>query len=395
MQGRARADFATELARLRTAAGRSLAEVAAVAHVHRTHLSHLEHGRRWPSRSVAVALDGALDADGTLLVLWDRADAPIVVEPDDPDLSDRLARVLDRPERVDRAVVDHLAALLELQRRVEDLLGAARVLPTTLAQLDTIDGLSRAARSDVRHALLSVGAQWRQFAAWQSQDLGRPAEALAHHDRALEAAQEIDDANMAVTVMSLKSHLAWSQRDPARAVGLAVAGQRHPDGASPGVRGLIAQQEARGRAMDGDADRAHRLLDLTDELTAQAAEHPEDEPVWTYFHDPGRVLFHRGVVDLELGHDVRAADLFAAACDALPTVYRRDRARYAANLALAAARAGDVDRAVEAGLAALDLIRDTGSSHAVSDIHAVRTALRPHATVPAVRDFDAALHGLN
>jgi transcriptional regulator with XRE-family HTH domain len=395
VQGQARADFATELARLRTASGRSLAEVAAVAHVHRTHVSHAEHGRRWPSRSVAVALDGALDADGTLLALWDRADAPIVVVPNDPDLSERLARVLDRPERVDRAVVDHLAALLDGQRRLEDLLGAARVLPTTVAQLDTIDGLSRAARSDVRHALLSVGAQWRQFAAWQSQDLGRPAEALAHHDRALEAAQEIDDANMAVTVMSLKSHLAWSRRDPARAVGLAAAGRRHLDGAAPGVRGLIAQQEARGWALDGDADRAHRLLDLTEELTARAAEHPEDEPVWTYFHDPGRVLFQRGVVDLELGRNARAADLFADACDALPTVYRRDRARYTANLALAAARGGDVDRAVEAGTAALDLIRDTGSSHAVSDMKALRVALRPHATVPAVRDFDAALHGLN
>lgn len=398
MTSQERAEFAAELARRRTSAGRSLADVADDAHVHRTHLSHVEHGRRWPSRSVAVALDRSLGADEALIALWDDAQdveqtPSILGATGNPDLADRIARVIDRPERVDRAVVDHLAALLDQQRRLEDLVGAARVLPTTLTQLGMIDDLSRAARAVVRRDLLSVGAQWRQFAAWQSQDLGRPVDALAHHDLALEAAQEIDDPNMTMTVMSLKSHLAWSQRDPARAVGLAAAGQRQPDGASPGVRGLIAQQEARGWALDGDADRAYRLLDLTEELTAQATEHPEEEPVWVYFHDPGRVLFQRGIVDLELGRNTRAADLFAAACDALPATYRRDRARYGANLALAAARDGDVDRAVDAGMDALTLICDTGSSHALADVRAVRIALQPHADVAAVREFATAVQG--
>ncbi|MGI8814787.1 MAG: hypothetical protein ACR2G2_05715 [Pseudonocardia sp.] len=48
--------------------------------------------------------------------------------------------------------------------------------------------------------------------------------------------------------MSLKSHLAWTQRDAGRAVGLAAAGQRDERRVSPGVRALIVQQEARAWA---------------------------------------------------------------------------------------------------------------------------------------------------
>ena len=85
-----RAEFAAELARLRAASGRSLADVADAAHVNRTHLSHVEHLRRWPSRPVVEALDVALGADGNLLGRWldaERAGAapPILATATDPD----------------------------------------------------------------------------------------------------------------------------------------------------------------------------------------------------------------------------------------------------------------------------------------------------------------------
>lgn len=122
----------------------------------------------------------------------------------------------------------------------------------------------------------------------------------------------------------------------------------------------------------------------------------DNEPAWVYFHDAGRVAFQRGLVELELGRPARAVELFDAARDALSATYRRDHARYAANLALAAARAGDVDRAVHVGQDALALIRDTGSVHALADLRAMRAAtLAPHAATLAVREFDAAAHGLN
>ena len=63
---------------------------------------------------------------------------------------------------------------------------------------------------------------------------------------------------------------------------------------------LIAQQEARGHALDGDGDAVDRLLGRAEELTADATEHPADEPAWVYFHAGERMLFQHGVAYVEL-----------------------------------------------------------------------------------------------
>ncbi len=84
MSGTGRAAFAAELARCRFEAGLSLADVAATAHVARGYVHHVEHGRRWPSRTVAAALDRALGTGGRLLATWVNAEAePPMVDPCD------------------------------------------------------------------------------------------------------------------------------------------------------------------------------------------------------------------------------------------------------------------------------------------------------------------------
>jgi transcriptional regulator with XRE-family HTH domain len=78
MDSHERTHFATELRRLRAHVGLSLGELAGQAHVNRGYVSHIEHGQRWPSRSVAAALDDALDARGMLLAAWTAADRAAV-----------------------------------------------------------------------------------------------------------------------------------------------------------------------------------------------------------------------------------------------------------------------------------------------------------------------------
>jgi tetratricopeptide (TPR) repeat protein len=84
-----------------------------------------------------------------------------------------------------------------------------------------------------------------------------------------------------------------------------------------------------------------------------------------YFNSPERVLFQRGVAYVELGRYAEAADLFGAARAWLPGGYRRDHGRYAANLAIAAAHDGQVDRAVASGRESLAIAVETGSPHTV------------------------------
>ncbi|WP_219419407.1 tetratricopeptide repeat protein [Pseudonocardia nigra] len=372
------------------------------------YVAKLERGAiRWPGRHYREALRAVLGAaDDAELGFHppQRGDgarvSPALVEAvvadgdgdgSDVDAWERLRAVVEQPSRVDHAVVERLAAVLAQQRQLEDVVGARQVLPSVLAEVELIDRLAAEARGPVRTALVQLAGEYRQFLGWMGEDSGAPAAALAHYDRAMDAAQETGDHNMVTSVLSLKSHLAWSQHDAVRAVGLAEAGQRDPDRVSHGVRALITQQEARGHALDGDATAVDRLMDRTEELTAAVAEHPEDEPPWVYFHGPDRVLFQRGVAYLELGRHAEAVELFDAARARLPRTYRRDHGRYASNLALAAALDGQVDRATTVGREALTLAVETSSVHTVADLGRMRRALKRWRTDPAVVEFDAAV----
>lgn len=387
-----RASFAAELARRRATAGLSLADLATKAHVHRGYLHNVEHGRRWPTAGVVQALDRALDADKALLATWEATNEPPTLV--DPDEFDRFERALAAPQRTDTAVVEHLARVLAELRRAEDVLGARRLLPPVLSQLKVIEQLATDTRGPVRRELLAVNAHYEQFAAWMYQDSMDAARARRHYDRAMAAAQEIDDADMITSVLSLKSHLAWSRNDAATAVGLARAGQHDPRRVSDAVLALIAQQEARGHALGGDVEATERALDRSAALTYAAAEHPDDAPPWVYFNNPSRLAFQRGVAYVELGRHAAAVPLLSTALKSLTNGYTRDQARYAAMLALALAGAGEVDAALLYAKRGAELAVVTGSALAAQELRRVRAVLREQGAERAVAELAEHLHAL-
>lgn len=387
-----RADFATELARRRADSGLSLANMADQTHVHRAYVHRLERGERWPSAPIVKALDAALDADGALLAIWKAADARSAAS--DPDEFDRFEHALAAPRRTDHAVVEHLARVLAEQRRAEDTLGARRLLPPVLAQLTVIKRLATDTKGPVRRELLTVGAHYEQFAAWMYQDAMDPAGARRHFAAAMSAAREIDDADMAVSVLSLRSHLAWSQGKATAAVEFAQAGQRDSRRVSDAVLALVAQQEARGHALRGDAEATERALDQSAALTYAAAERPDDAPPWVYFNSPDRLAFQRGVAYVELRRHADAVPLLAAALGSLAQGYDRDRGRYAGILALALAGAGEAEQALMHAKRAAELAVATGSALAVRELRRVRALLREQGAQRAVVELTEHLRAL-
>ncbi|MGH3869648.1 MAG: helix-turn-helix transcriptional regulator [Pseudonocardiaceae bacterium] len=380
----------TALAGARKAAGHTQEGLAAELHVDRSTVIRWEAGDHAPLphlRPKLARLLGQSQEQLRKLIDDDSAIRPQshgqtgtdeipVVAPVDPDEFTRFSSALASPRRTDAAVVEHLARVLAEQRRAEDTLGARRLVGPVLAQIQVIDGLIRQARSPVRTAVLEVKAHYEEFAGWMRQDATDSAGALRHYDAAMDAAQEIGDADMITSVLSLKSHLAWADNDAARAIGLAVAGQSEPQRVSTAVLALIAQQEARGHALDGDAEAAERALDRSAALTYAAAEHPADAPPWVYFHGPQRLAFQRGVAYVELGRHADAVPLLSTALESLPDCYERDQARYAAQLALALAGAGDADGALVAATRAAELAAATGSALATRDLRRVRAVMR-------------------
>ncbi|MGI5128991.1 helix-turn-helix domain-containing protein [Pseudonocardia sp. CA-107938] len=383
------------LARARRAAGLTQEDLAHRVGVDRSTVGRWEAGESdpqpWARRKLAKVLGLPLDELAVALDDPRRTDATAAA---DEDAFDRLARAVEQPRRVDLTVVEHLAETLARQRKIEDEVGARAMAPAVLAEITLLERMAREARGPVRAAAVQLLAEYHQFAGWMGEDLGDHAGATAHYDRAMDAATETGDANMITSVLSMKSHLAWSLCDAALAVGLAAAGGRHPGAVSPGVLSLVTQQEARGHALDGNGEQVDRLLDRAERLSLDAAEHPEDEPPWVYFTDPGRVLFQRGVAYVELGRHARAVELFREARAHLGPSYRRDHGRYAARLALAAALDGRIDEATAAGREAVALALVAGGAHTVADLRRMRRALERWSSAPAVVEFDEMLADL-
>ncbi|MGH3548957.1 MAG: helix-turn-helix domain-containing protein, partial [Pseudonocardiaceae bacterium] len=242
MDSRERRRFAAELRRLRDRAGLSLGEVAGRAHVNRGYVGHIEHGQRWPSRSVAMALDDALDARGALLAVWtvgDFAAPPVMAETgsDDDTLSLPLAEwttadgealaeqltiggdraltrsatrrlvhewlVTETPQtvevtagrRIGMGMVKTVTRRVAQLRRVDDFIAGRELQPLVEREVRATARLLReAAYTDqVGRALLSAVAELCQLAGWVTVDAGAPERAARHLALGVHAAHAAGD----------------------------------------------------------------------------------------------------------------------------------------------------------------------------------------------------------
>jgi tetratricopeptide (TPR) repeat protein len=339
--------FSARMRELLAERGISYRALAARTFYGKSYLHELAAGRKVPPYHTALRIDEALGAEGCLAEL--AADAhdhpdPVATASDalGPDDEDRLRYVAHHPRRIDTAAVDALGVLLAGQRRLEDAVGAAPVLTPVLAQLDVVENLVRDARGDLRRDVVDMASQWAQFAGWLNAQSRIQAAARGWYGRALEWATEAGNVNMVATALSMRGHLAWLASEVEPVIGLSAAAARQP--ASPGVRALAVQQEARGHAMAGEGTETDRRLDEALALAAQAAEHPEDEPAWVYFHGPAYLQLQRGLAYRLLGRHAQAIELLTTGLAAVPPESRGSESigTYLCQLAAAHAQSGDL-----------------------------------------------------
>jgi tetratricopeptide (TPR) repeat protein len=355
MQGRAKANpfFSTRMRELLSETGMSYRALATRTFYGKSYLQELAVGKKAPPYETALRIDDALGAEGCLAELAaDAHDGPRSLRGDAPlsgvagtDDEDRLLYVARHPRRVDTTAVDALGTLLAGQRRLEDAVGATRVLDPVLAQINLVEDLVRDAGGDVRRAVVDMASQWVQFAGWLSAQSCMPVAAREWYGRALEWATETGNANMVATALNMRGHLAWQAGEVGPVIDLSAAAARQP--ASPGVRALAVQQEARGHAMAGEGAETDRRLDQAVALAAAAAEHPDDEPPWVYFYGPAHLQLQRGLAYRLLGRYPQAIELLTAGLAAVPPQTRGSEwlGTYQCQLAVAHAQSGDLQTA--------------------------------------------------
>ncbi|MFI0212801.1 helix-turn-helix domain-containing protein [Streptomyces lydicus] len=312
----------------------------------------------------------------------------------DEDLLARVTNAVDGAHRVDGATLDWLDRLLAEHRRAEDFIGSRPLVKVMSQQLRSVVNLYAGARGPLAERVVRLAAEHAQFLAWMAQDQGQSAAALAWYDRSHEWALETGDADMAATTLSMKAHMAWSGGRGLRCVRLAEAARWSAPATSLGVRGMAAQMQARGHALNHAPDEARRLLDEAQDLISRAAERPEDEPPWMYFYDETWFTLQRGMAAMHLGDWAEATRHLTTGLGALPDHYRRDLTWYRACLAHAHAAVGEAEQAFAAALASVPAASDIGRPHAWNELHTTaatllrRGAPEGHRLTDALRQYD-------
>lgn len=324
-------------------------------------------GKTIPSQAEAERVDALLTAGGAL--------AAAARMPSANGTADRIARVAAAPRTVDAATVDALTGALANMRRLEDTIGAERLIVVTAEPLRLVDELADEARGGIRESVVDLAGQWEQFAGWLRAATGRPDAARQRYAHSLEHATETGNEDLVATTLSMRGNLAWMARQPGAVIGLSAAAAGRAR--SPGLRAMAAQQEARGHALLGEADDVDRLFAAAEEQMAAATEHPENEPPWIYFYSTPYLRMQHGLAYRLLGqHDDAIAKLQAGLDQLAPDVVGSEFvAQYRLMLAEAHLAVGNRDVAEQLAREVRTLAEVTGSGRLTAEVERLEREL--------------------
>ena len=289
------------------------------------------------------------------------------------------------------AEMNPIETLRQLRRALIDadnLLGPSGVLPAVHGQIQVIRQLRAGRRGADRQALLTMQAQYAEFAGWLHQDARDFQAAGFWLDRALEWSHAATDREMATYVMARKSQLAGDMCDATSAIDLADAAATMSRKGSR-LKATAATYGAHGYALAGQRTACLRAIDGARELAGRLDDNPESP--WATWLDSAYIDVQRGRCLSALGDHAKAATVFQQAIRELPPAFRRDRGVYLAREALAHTGAREPEQAAGVGMQAVAIAHDTQSGRVIDELARVGTGLAPWATLPAVADFQDAL----
>ncbi|MGW4115286.1 helix-turn-helix transcriptional regulator [Actinosynnema sp. NPDC004786] len=399
--------LAHEIKKRRTEAGLSQPQLAQRIGYTRQYISLAERpDHNLPSLELVKAIDHALDAGGDLLALREQerraryglrrgtaaADGSSIGHADSAGTTSvgkfSMPTGLSVGDFSD--VLSHLREQWHLLVKTDNLFGPRFALRSVHEHLRLVMDLARSARGVVRRETVRLAAQYAESAAWLHEDAGEDRLATYWTDRAMEWSYEADDRLMLAWTLFRRSQQATTNGDTARVIGMAQAASRDGAMLPAPMRAAIAQQEAHGHALDGDAVAAHRALDRAhgwaalDTMGDARGGHGS-------FCTSTYLELQRAHCWLILQNSRKALDLFDAVLPTLPPVYRRDRGVALGRFAMAAAAAGEPEQAAHLAEEALDIARGSGSIRTENELRLVAQRLVDHDDLSPVAAFRAKL----
>ncbi|MFI0446837.1 helix-turn-helix domain-containing protein [Actinomadura sp. 6N118] len=407
-QALARADVAAVVALLRAASGLSQDDLGLLVGWSQATVSLTERGQRATLYDVRELL-GFVDAVGmprealAPLFLGDshatlREDNEALDSLGEMDLERRdfnamaaglmasaLVPQVTVPDRVERAHVRYLQAIVDRLRVRDQSMGGGAVLKQALAEFARARRmLDQADYSEaVGRQLLIATADLGIICGWVAYDHGNQPLTRRLYNEAQLLASSSGDADLQTHVllnMSMQStYLAGLAAERGEALGFAREGLRLAVQAGDVARhepsrrlhALVALRQAAAYSHLGDAAGFRACITLA-RRELDRGPHPTDA-AWTGFVTPGEVAAYRSAGYLRLGDAAQAVRLQQAALEDAG-LSPRNRACAQASLAKVLLVAGDRTEAINTGKAVLPALREMTSARPLASLSGVRTA---------------------
>jgi DNA-binding XRE family transcriptional regulator len=300
--------------------------------------------------------------------------------------------------RVSSALADRFMAMIPELRAMDDVAGGGTVLPLAQQQFGMIAGLLDQASYDepTGRKFLVALAELGQLTGWAAYDAGQRSLAQRYYLAGLRAAHSADDRPLGAHILGSMAYQAAREGHPREAITLvdtAVAGVR--DRQTPRLVAVLHSHQAYAFAtLEDSASCTAAISTARDQVELIK---PEVGPRYLYWVGPADVTAWAGLCLLVLGKAGQAVVLLEEGIALLDESFVRDRQNYLIRHAEALIHPGpqqDLDAAVERGGAALDLSEKLDSPQSADRLRDLVSQMKPHTTVPAVRDFVDRTHEL-
>ncbi|MGI5190348.1 helix-turn-helix domain-containing protein [Promicromonospora sp. CA-289599] len=352
---------------------RSLAQslVAAWLGITQGQLSRIESGRN-KIRDIDRLRDYASALHIPHELLWFAAADPSPTR-------ERRARPINLPGGVprpgtshatDAVLADSLLATLRQYSTTDNMTGPAPMLPLAEAQATFINSLLADAGPS-RKQLLYVGARFAEFIGWLNQDSGNIRSAMAWSNRALDMATETKRPGLISYVLMRKSNIAFDAGRPDLVLELARAAVEVPGELTSRMRALAARQEAHAHALFGDQDACARALDRAFELAAVPAQERDIARYCT----PSYIEMEAAHCWVELGKPEKALGALQQGLAEWRPEFRRDLGLGLARFAVAHARTGQADDALDIATESIRIVSETGSVRTAKQLYRASSIL--------------------
>ncbi len=300
---------------------------------------------------------------------------------------DRLRFALERPGSADTgaiAIVETNTArlfALEHHRTSRSITGAVT------QHIDDIAGLLAGTRREpMRRRLAAAGGQAAALAGWLALDRADLSGAHRYWDSALAAARYAGDGPLLACVLTYLSYSAAERGDPATAWQLAHTAGTHA-GRDARARSWMAARSAEEAAQLGERGAAMAELEVALKLGSALPPPGPGDAVrpWTRFYDTARLAAMAASVHGRLDDSKAALEAAHWALRCLGSEQVKGRAVVLAEVACAAARAGQLDLVAQVALEAADLADALEVTLARRRLRALLPLLGPYRATAAAR----------